>query len=281
MLKATIRSRPNATRCSEIAASRTTSAVGQGRIPPEIPTATSPLIPLPGSGTWLCPCCRGRGVAVVVIVAVLVAVTVHGPVARAKHDHADRDDEQRRGEVEPRIEILGNDELREAERDEAEREDTDRVRDRDDPAEQERVSRLAARADHVAGDDRLPVAGRERVRSAPEHCDEERDEHEADAQLLLGDERSETALVRRRRSTGGLGRAVERRRHTALGSRLERRPRARRPRAGSGADLPGRRAAGRSSSPRAPSLRSRSRRDRRGSRSPSSRLGPWTSSRRS
>ena len=40
-LKATIRTSPNATRCSEIAASRTTSAEGQGRRPPETPTATS------------------------------------------------------------------------------------------------------------------------------------------------------------------------------------------------------------------------------------------------
>src|SRR5919206_1182682 len=39
-LKATIRSRPNATRWSEIAASRTTSADGHGRRPPETPTPT-------------------------------------------------------------------------------------------------------------------------------------------------------------------------------------------------------------------------------------------------
>ena len=116
------------------------------------------------------------------------------------------------------------------------------------------MSRLAARADHVAGDDRLPVAGCERVRSAPEHRDEERDEHEADAQLLLGDERREAALARRRRSTRGLGRAVERRRHTGLGSRLERRLRARHLERALEQILRDRRAADRSSSLPAPSL---------------------------
>src|SRR5262249_16936195 len=40
-LKARIRSRPKATRWSEIAASRTTSADGQGSSPPETPTASS------------------------------------------------------------------------------------------------------------------------------------------------------------------------------------------------------------------------------------------------
>ena len=40
-LKARIRSRPKATRCSEIAASRTTSAEGHGSSPPETPTASS------------------------------------------------------------------------------------------------------------------------------------------------------------------------------------------------------------------------------------------------
>ena len=40
-LKARISSSPKATRCSEIAASRTTSADGQGSRPPETPTANS------------------------------------------------------------------------------------------------------------------------------------------------------------------------------------------------------------------------------------------------
>src|SRR5439155_23073113 len=40
-LNARISRRPNAIRCNEIAASRTTSADGQGRRPPEIPTARS------------------------------------------------------------------------------------------------------------------------------------------------------------------------------------------------------------------------------------------------
>ena len=88
------------------------------------------------------------------------------------------DDQQARGEVEPRVELLGQDVLREGQRDEAEREDADRVRDRDDRPERHRVAGGAARAHQVGGDHRLAVAGRERVQRAPaERGEQEEQEH--------------------------------------------------------------------------------------------------------
>ena len=51
-LKARISSSPKATRCSEIAASRTTSAEGQGSRPPETPTANSERKLVPSSPWW-------------------------------------------------------------------------------------------------------------------------------------------------------------------------------------------------------------------------------------
>ena len=62
------------------------------------------------------------------------------------------------------------------------------------------MSRLAPCADEVAGDDRLPVPRRERVRGAPEHRDEERDENDADAEVAASDQRLEPAAGR----AGGL-----------------------------------------------------------------------------
>src|SRR5262245_27359241 len=51
-LNATISKSPKATRCSEIAASRTTSADGQGSSPPETPTASSERKLASGSAWW-------------------------------------------------------------------------------------------------------------------------------------------------------------------------------------------------------------------------------------
>ena len=79
--------------------------------------------------------------------------------ARPEDRRADPDHEQPGSEVQPRVEPVGDDELRERERHQAEREDADRVRDRDDQAEQRGVARRPALADEVRGDDRLPVAG--------------------------------------------------------------------------------------------------------------------------
>ena len=122
---------------------------------------------------------------------------------RREHGRADADDHQPGGEVEPRIEPVGDDPLREQERHAAEREHAGGVgRGRDQP-EQRRVPRRAARADDVGGDDRLAVPGRERVRRAPEEREHERDEH---------DERAEMARGRRARRSRGPrpGRARER-----------------------------------------------------------------------
>ena len=179
-LKATIRSRPNATRCSEIAASRTTSADGQGSSPPETPTANSErklgaVARRGGDGGGGAVPCRGAS----------RARSTEAPIA---------DDEQPRDEVQPRVEPVGHDELRERERHEAEGEDADRVRHRHDQPEQRRVPRRAALADEVGGDDRLAVPGRERVRRAPEERGRERGEDHEQAQVRPADERREAGV---------------------------------------------------------------------------------------
>ena len=66
-LNATISARPNATRCSEIAASRTTSADGHGSSPPETPTREQAAHARAASRVL---------VAVTVAVVVVVAVAV-------------------------------------------------------------------------------------------------------------------------------------------------------------------------------------------------------------
>ena len=123
-----------------------------------------------------------------------------------KTARADADDEQARREGEPRIEPLWDDEAGEQERDEPEREDSSGMRDRHDQPEEDRMARLAPRSDEVAGDDRLPVTRRERVGRAPEHRHQQRDEDDADAQLVPGDERLEPA----RRARLGRGAAQRR-----------------------------------------------------------------------
>lgn len=52
MLNDVIKSSPYATRCSAIAESKTTSAEGQGTMPPEIPSAISDFAVIGPSGTW-------------------------------------------------------------------------------------------------------------------------------------------------------------------------------------------------------------------------------------
>ena len=88
-LKATISTRPKPTRCSEIAARRTTSADGQGKRPPEIPTAR-----------------RSRACLFVVVVMVVVPAAARGDASGAR-THPDADHEQRRDEVQPRVEASG------------------------------------------------------------------------------------------------------------------------------------------------------------------------------
>ena len=175
-LKATISARPKPIRCRAIALSRTTSAEGHGRRPAATPTPSRP-----------------RRSCVMVVVAVLVAVAVvvivsAAPRAREEDRAADDDHEQARGQRQPGIERLGDDEAREQQGDEAEREDADRVRDRHDAAEQDGVDGPALRSDEVPGDDRLAVSGRERVRRAPEGRDQQREEDHAQREVAARDE---------------------------------------------------------------------------------------------
>ena len=69
-------------------------------------------------------------VVVVAVVVVVVVVVVCVPLSEPlpEHRHADADHEQRRDEVQPRVEVFGDDELGEGERHHAEPEDADRVR---------------------------------------------------------------------------------------------------------------------------------------------------------
>ena len=78
---------------------------------------------------------RARGCArapAVVRVAVSVVVSAHRADPGAEHGDPDRDDEHGGDEVQPRVDVLGHEELREAQRHEPEREHADRVGDRDD-----------------------------------------------------------------------------------------------------------------------------------------------------
>ena len=206
-LNATIRARPKPIRCSAIALSRTTSADGHGSRPAATPTPSSPRRWVPCE----CPC------VVVVRVAVVMVTWPRRAEPPDQHGAADSDHEHARGERQPGVERLGDDELREQERHEPEREDADRVRDGDDPAEQDRVERAAPRADEVAGDDRLAVPGRERVRCTPEGRDREREQDHAEREVAAGDERLEAAAAM-------LGRrvVVERRRCAAALAQRER-----------------------------------------------------------
>ena len=145
-------------------------------------------------------------VAVVVRVTVVVPVAAPAPAGR-QHRGADGDDEQAGDERQPGVERLRDDEAREQERDEAEREDPRGVCDGDDAAQEHRVDRAPARADEIPGDDRLAVAGCERVRSTPERGDEQRHEDHADREVAVRDQRLEApALVLRRGRAGELGR---------------------------------------------------------------------------
>src|SRR5436305_2316520 len=114
----------------------------------------------------------------------VVAVTVYPRVApaRAEDRDADRDDEQPRREVQPRVELIGHDELRQREGHEAERKDAGGVRRGDDQPEQRRMPRRATAADEVRGDDRLAVAGRERMRGSPEQRGRERRQDDPEAE---------------------------------------------------------------------------------------------------
>ena len=131
------------------------------------------------------------------------------PKTRAEDAHPDADHEERRNEIEPRIEPFGDDQLGEPERDEPQAEDPSRVGHGDREAEEQSVARSPARADEIRGDHRLPVTGAERVCGTPERGDQERNQNDADAQVASLDQRLEGAT-----RVLGRGRPGEGRRHS-------------------------------------------------------------------
>ena len=68
------------------------------------------------------------------------------------------------------------------------------MRRRDDAAERRCLPGYAALADEVCGDDRLPVAGRERMRHAPEKGGAKRRENDERAQMIATDQRRKTRV---------------------------------------------------------------------------------------
>src|SRR5438552_12252897 len=98
-----------------------------------------------------------------VMVMMVVTVSMGEPVPEPgdQDGGADADHEQPGGEADPRVELLGDDELRKRERDEPEREDADRVRRGHDQPERRRVLRSPALPDEVRRHDRLPMPGAE------------------------------------------------------------------------------------------------------------------------
>ena len=100
------------------------------------------------------------------------------------------------------IEALGQDVLRQEERHQPQREDADRVGDRDGQAEGDGVAGRAARADQVGGDDGLAVAGRERVRGAEAEGDQQRQQHHWRCQVVGGDQHGERAATSLDRGAG-------------------------------------------------------------------------------
>ena len=179
-LKTTISSRPRATSSCVIAASRTTSAVGQGMMPGGDPHAGQAL---PGRLRYVVMVVLSAvgvsGLAVIVRVLVVPMRVRRGVRVRpgggdqtaageplpppaqagAHHAQADRDDQEPGGEVEPRIEVLGQDVLGEEQGHEAEGEHADRVRHGHDRTQGDRVLGGAARADQIGGHHRLAVTG--------------------------------------------------------------------------------------------------------------------------
>ena len=97
---------------------------------------------------------------------------------RAQDARADGDDEQSRGRLSHGYRSSGRTYRESVRVTRPEREDADRVGDRDGEAEREGVARRAARADEVRGDHRLAVAGRERVEHPPRERAEEEDEQD-------------------------------------------------------------------------------------------------------
>ena len=129
------------------------------------------------------------GVAVVVV----VVRPASPPQALPQHRCSDDDDEQAGGEREPGIELVGDDELRQQQRHEPEGEHPCRVRDGHGCTEEEGMPRLPLRADEVAGDECLAVAGSQSVHRSPERRDQEGEQDHAEREVAALDQRFESA----------------------------------------------------------------------------------------
>ncbi len=115
----------------------------------------------------------------------MMVVRVPGPRASdasAQDGDPDEQHEQARGQVQPRVELLGQHVGRQRERHQPEGEDADRVGHGDDRPERHRVARRSPRPDEVGGDHRLAVSRRERVQRAPP----ERGQQQEDEDPLAG-----------------------------------------------------------------------------------------------
>jgi hypothetical protein len=164
----------------------------------------------------------------VVVGMVVLAVLPAQPLP--EHRRADRDHEQPRDQSEPRVELLGKDELREPEGHDPDREDPGRVGHGDGAPEHERVPRRALRSDEVRGHERLAVPRGQRVRGSPEAGDQERREEDAERDLPALDQTLEPAGVgyrlrlRARGDPGWRSRPVSRLEGRRRARDVERRP---------------------------------------------------------
>ena len=162
-------SRPRATSCCETARQQDDE---RGRARDEARGRAHPHEPLPGQ---------------VVLVVVVVAwswwcvAPARAPEAGPQHPGADDEDHQPGDQVQPRIEVLGQDVLRQRERHEPEREHPDRVGDRHGGAQRERMAGSAPGAHQVGGDHRLAVTRGESVHRAPGQRGQQEEQQHAPA----------------------------------------------------------------------------------------------------
>ena len=134
--------------------------------------------------------------AVRVAMIVVVAVFVRALPSPCENRGADDDHEYAREQVDPGIERVRDDERRERQCHAAEREHTDRVRDRRYQPEERGVSWGAARANEICSDNRLPVPGRECVRRAPEERNAQGSQDNQEGEVAPADEAREAGGAR-------------------------------------------------------------------------------------
>ena len=146
-------------------------------------------------------------VALLVAVAVVVGLLVRSPVpvvsvlvvvsgrpARVplQEENETEDGDREPGDrAQPRVEPLRHDVPRGIERQAAQEVDARRVGGGDDESQDHGMPGGAARAHEIGGDDRLAVAGLERMEGAEAHGHHQRQGDDARAQLAHGDELGE------------------------------------------------------------------------------------------